>query len=282
MKSRLLTEIETGLRQDAFELHYQPIVPLAAERNIALEALMRWRHPELGLLTPAAFQEGFADQRVCADFGLYMLDKVFHDLALFRRQGLALGRVAINVTNSDFRSETFLKRFFRLSAETGIPLTAFCVEVTESMLLDLNQECVKEGLSKLHDSGVEIAFDDFGIGFASLTHLRQLPIDLLKIDRSFVVNIVSSKKDQAIVRGVIDIAHNLGASVTAEGVETVEQIRLLSALGCDMLQGWYFGKACEADRLIDLLSTMPACRTRQAGSKLATHIEASEPIYPEA
>lgn len=243
---------------------------------------MRWRHPEWGLLSPAAFQEGFADQRVCADFGLYMLDKVFHDLALFRRQRLALGRVAINVTNSDFRSETFLKRFFQLSAETGIPLTAFCVEVTESMLLDLNQECVKEGLSRLHDSGVEIAFDDFGIGFASLTHLRQLPIDLLKIDRSFVVNIVSSKRDQAIVRGVIDIAHNLGAIVTAEGVETVEQIGLLTALGCDMLQGWYFGKACEADRLVDLLSTMPACRTRQAGSKLATHIEASEPICPEA
>lgn len=242
---------------------------------------MRWRHPKRGLLSPADFQEGFADQQVCADFGLHMLNKVFHDIILFRRQGLALGRVAINVTNSDFRSENFLKRFFQLSAETGIPLAAFCVEVTESMVLDLNQKCVKEGLSKLHDSGVEIAFDDFGIGFASLAHLRQLPIDLLKIDRSFIVNIATSKKDQAIVRGVIDMAHNLGASVTAEGVETVEQIGLLTALGCDMLQGWYFGKACEADRLVDLLSTMPACRTREAGREIATHIEASEPICLE-
>ena len=230
---------------------------------------MRWRHPERGLLSPAAFHEGFEDHHVGAAFGLYMLDKVFHDIVLFPKLGFTLGRVAINLTNSDFRSEAFLDRFFELSEKTGMPLTSLCAELTEGMFLGSDQKSVEHRIRRLHDVGVEIALDDFGTGFASLTHLSQLPIDLLKIDRSFVANMVFSRKDRAIVRGIIDIAHNLGAIVTAEGVETVEQVRLLTELGCDMLQGWYFGKACKADRLAGLLNTMPSCQTRRTWTACA-------------
>ena len=263
-KALLLAEIEGGLRQGAFEFHYQPIVPLAGHNPISLEALMRWRHPKRGLLSPADFQEGFADQQVRAAFGMYMLKKVFGDVASFQTYGLAVGRVALNLTSSDFQSDAFLDHFFKLGAETGIPLSSFCGEVTEGMFLGPNQKRVEWGLHRLHEAGVEIALDDFGTGFASLTHLRQLPIDRLKIDRSFVANMVLSNEDQAIVRGVIDIAHNLGVAVTAEGVETVEQVEILTVLGCDMLQGWYFGKACGVEHLPALLSALPECPIRRA------------------
>ncbi|MPS27710.1 EAL domain-containing protein [Pigmentiphaga sp.] len=256
-KSELLAEIETGLRGEAFELHYQPIVPVAPGGRVALEALMRWRHPLRGLLPPAAFQEGFADPAVRAALGMFMLERVFRDVDALCARNIPLGRVAINLTNSDFRSEVFLDRFFALFRDSGIGPDRFCVEVTESMFLGLNQKRVEHGLHRLHDAGVEIALDDFGTGHASLTHLRQLPIDRLKIDRSFVANLVASAEDQAIVRGIIDIAHSLGKTVTAEGVETREQVRLLSHMGCDLLQGWYFGKACEAGGLSDVLDMMP-------------------------
>jgi EAL domain-containing protein (putative c-di-GMP-specific phosphodiesterase class I) len=133
----------------------------------------------------------------------------------------------------------------------------FCVEVTEGMFLGRSQQRVAAGLTRLHKAGVEVAFDDFGTGYASLTHLRHLPIDRLKIDRSFVANIAVSPEDRAIVRGIIEIAHSLGKVVTAEGVETMEQINFLRRMKCDLLQGWHFSKACAADKLAEVLQTMP-------------------------
>ncbi|WP_051094122.1 EAL domain-containing protein [Kaistia granuli] len=123
-KSRSLAEIAGGVRQSTFELYYQPIVSLAVERAPSLKVLMRWRHPDRGLLLPAAFRKGFAEPRIHAAFGLHMLDGVFDDLALFHEQGLPLDRVAINMTGSGLRSRVVLDRFFELSSRTGIPPTA--------------------------------------------------------------------------------------------------------------------------------------------------------------
>lgn len=257
-RSQLLLEIEDGLRLDAFELYYQPIVPAVGSGLISLEALMRWRHPQHGLLTPSSFQEGFSDPAVRAAIGMFVLERSFKDIADMTAEQLPLERVAINLTNSDFRSDAFVDQFFELSAETGIPLEKFCVEVTESMFLGSHQKRVKQGLHRLHNAGVEIAFDDFGTGYASLTHLRQLPIDKLKIDRSFVANMVTCQEDQAIIRGVIDIAHSLGKTVTAEGVETMEQVELLTEMKCDHLQGWYFSTACPPGHLPRLIGSMRA------------------------
>lgn len=271
-KSEVLAEIEKGLLLDAFELHYQPIVSVTSGGGVSLEALMRWRHSQRGLLTPAAFQEGFSDPAMRATLGMFMLERVFRDAVRLRKKRVKLNRIAINLTNSEFRSDEFLERFFQLSGETGIGPESFCVEVTEGMFLGLNQKRVERGLHRLHDAGVEVALDDFGTGYASLTHLRQLPIDRLKIDRSFVSNIVASREDQAIVRGIIDIAHSLGKVVTAEGVETVEQADILSQMSCDMLQGWYFGKACEVERLAEMLKGMPKVGGRHAvARKRAKH-----------
>lgn len=254
-RSELLVEIEDGLRRDSFLLHYQPIVARNGGQ-ISLEALMRWRHPQRGLLTPGAFEEGFSDPAVRAALGLFMLERVFQDFSRSPARDLPLGRIAMNLTNSDFRSDAFVDRFFALCTETGISPQQFSVEVTEGMFLGSHQKRVEDGLQRLHDAGVEIALDDFGTGYASLTHLRQLPLDRLKIDRSFVSNMATSREDRAIVRGIVEIAHSLGKLVTAEGVETLEQVELLCAMGCDHLQGWHFGKACAPDRLRDVLSSL--------------------------
>ena len=255
-RSELLQEINDGLREEAFDLHYQPILPIGKAGLPSLEALLRWRHPTSGLLSPGTFQEGFSDPAVLAAIGMFVLERAFRDLKRMLDQKLPVHRLAINLTNSDFRSDAFVDRFFELSAETGISPKRFCVEVTEGMFLGSLQSRVEKGLRRFYDAGVEIAFDDFGTGYASLTHLRQLPIDKLKIDRSFVANIVTSRQDRAIVRGIIGIAHALGKTVTAEGVETREQMDLLHEMNCDHLQGWYFSRACPMDSLPKLLKTL--------------------------
>lgn len=252
-RTQLLLEIEDGLRLDAFTLHYQPIVPVVANGYISLEALIRWQHPQHGLLLPGAFQAGFSDPAVRAAIGMFVLEQSFKDMAEMLSARLPVERIAINLTNSDFRSDAFVDRFFELFAETGIQPDQFCVEVTEGMFLGSHQKRVEQGLRRLHAAGVKVAFDDFGTGYASLTHLRQLPIDILKIDRSFVTNIPNCPEDQAIVRGIIDIAHSLGKRVTVEGVETFEQQELLTEMKCDRLQGWYLGKAHAVRELPELI-----------------------------
>lgn len=124
----------------------------------------------------------------------------------------------------------------------------------------LGQKRITTDLARLHEAGIEIVLDDFGTGYASLAHLRHLPIDRLKIDRSFVANVIISPEDRAIVRGIIEIAHSLGKVVTAEGVEIMEQVSLLRRMKCDLLQGWCFGEACAADKLVEVLQTMPKIR----------------------
>ncbi len=257
-KAAFVEEIEDGLQRGELELHYQPIIPVAADGRVSLEALMRWRHPRRGLLTPAHFAEGFEDAALRAALGMFMLDRAFKDARTLLERGVPLRRLAMNLTNSDFRSDAFLDRFFELCRETGVGADKFCVEVTEGMLLGINQKRVAQGLQRLHEAGVEVALDDFGTGYASLTHLRLLPIDRLKIDKSFVANMVTSPEDRTIVRGVIDIAHSLGKAVTAEGVETVEQVMLLRDMRCDLLQGWYFSKAQPVETLAEALRAMPA------------------------
>jgi EAL domain-containing protein (putative c-di-GMP-specific phosphodiesterase class I) len=197
------------------------------------------------------------DPGLQAAIGMFVISQAFRDIEVMSDVALPVQRIAINVTNADFRSDAFVDRFFDLSRETGVAPDRFCVEVTEGVFLGRDFQKLEGRLSRLHEAGVEIALDDFGTGFASLTHLRRMPIDRVKIDRSFVSNLTTAAEDLAIVRGVIDIAHSMGKIVTAEGVETREQAELLQDLGCDYLQGWYFAKAANVERLPYVLSHLP-------------------------
>lgn len=264
-RSATLLDIENGLGRGEFEFFYQPIVHKNPDSPVSLEALMRWRHPTRGTITPRDFSVAFDDPAVRAALGMFMLERVFDDIETLLNDGLTLRRVGINLTNSDFRSDGFLDTFFRRCAQTGIGPDRFCMEVTEGMFLGRDQNRVNQGLRRLHAAGVEVALDDFGTGYASLTHLQELPIDRLKIDRRFISNITTSRKDQAIVSGIINIAHGLGKVVTAEGVETADQVATLLRMKCDFLQGWYFSKACDVKSLPEVISQLPAFPVRSKG-----------------
>lgn len=256
-KSELLQAVEAGLNQNQFSLYYQPVVPTSPGQPISLEGLLRWRHPVLGLLTPGAFLTEMDDPGLEAAIGMFVLENAFKDMKRMFERRMPVGHIAINVTNADFRSDQFVDRFFELSMQTGIPLNRFCIEVVEKVFLGNDFQRFRGRLSRLHDAGVKIALDDFGTGFASLTHLRRIPIDRIKIDRSFIADLTTSVEDRAVVKGIIDIAHAIGKTVIAEGVETREQAALLHDLDCDHLQGWYFAKACTVERLPYVLSHLP-------------------------
>jgi diguanylate cyclase (GGDEF)-like protein/PAS domain S-box-containing protein len=252
-KSALLQAVEAGLDRNQFSLYYQAVVPTVPGKLISLEGLLRWQHPERGLLSPGAFLTEINDPGLESEIGMFVVERAFKDMARILEEGLPVDRLAINVANADFRSDRFVDRFFELSAQTGISPSRFCVEVVEQVFLGTNFQSFQDRLFRLHDAGVELALDDFGTGFASLTHLRRIPIDRVKIDRGFISCLPASVEDLVIVKGIIDIAHALGKSVTAEGIETEEQATLLQQLGADGLQGWYFSKACTVENLPNVL-----------------------------
>jgi EAL domain-containing protein (putative c-di-GMP-specific phosphodiesterase class I) len=164
-----LLEIEQGLQADAFDLHYQPVVPITRNEPVSLEALLSWRHPERGLLAPGGFQEGFADPATCTAFGKFGLERVSEDAAGFKVKGVQLQRIAINVTSADFQSTVFVDTIFAFSHQTGIGLDQLCIEVTEGMFVNVGHDRIEQGLHRLPAAGVEIALDDFGTGHASMT-----------------------------------------------------------------------------------------------------------------
>ena len=239
-------------RQELFIL-YQPIVNLRGDQPAAFEALLRWRRPEGAIQTPATFGDVFDDERIAADIGKFVLSEVLEQIDRWQAAGVPFRSVAINATLGDFRSRAFVDRIAEAVDSGRIRGEQLCIEITEGMLLDRGARAVREALDRLNGLGVEIAFDDFGTGFASLTHLRQLPIDHVKIDRSFIEAICIDAKDRVIVESVIDLAHRLGLKVVAEGVEHDAQAQLLRSLDCDSIQGFLVAPALTEQLATDFM-----------------------------
>ncbi|MFI3905681.1 putative bifunctional diguanylate cyclase/phosphodiesterase [Ochrobactrum sp. S1502_03] len=245
----LLRNVSIGLTNKEFELYYQPIVPAKFDRKLAFEALLRWKKPDDKIWTPSQFSIAFEDAQTSALIGQYVLNRVFDDAMHLRKQGTDFDYIAINLTNADLMSDDYINLFIQLLRETKLPPDLFCVEVTERILLSSEEEGAYNQLKKLTDLGVRISFDDFGTGYGSLTHLRELPIHHIKIDRSFVENIQTSVIDQAIIEGIVNISHKMGKRVVVEGVETKEQLDVLRKLECDDIQGFLFSSPQPLPRL---------------------------------
>jgi len=260
----LLRDVASGLANNQFELYYQPIVPNDPNRNISFEALLRWNHPSGDVWAPGRFKTALDDPQTAGLIGQFVLRRVFGDSEKFIAEGIDYNVVAFNLTDADLRSRTFIDSFKELTVETGIPPERFSVEITEGIFLGHERDYVLSGLQRLHDLGVRVAFDDFGTGFASLTHLRQIPISHVKIDRSFVINVETSVADQAIIEGVIHISHKMGQFVVVEGVETKGQLDMLHKMGCDAVQGYYFAKPQPVGELKDVVGRINAMRMQLA------------------
>ncbi|MCQ4159714.1 EAL domain-containing protein [Roseomonas sp. GC11] len=235
-----------ALREDWFRPFYQPKPGLAVAGFHGFEALARIILPDGRVISPAGFAAALQDEDAARAIGLAMLDKVTEDLRLWRAAGLGQACAAINVTEADFTGGDLDRRILDRLAACRLPAAALKVEVTETVFLGESAPIVVQTLTRLHAAGIDIALDDFGTGFASLTHLRDFPIQELKIDRSFVDRLEDDPRSARIILSVIEMAHRLGMRVVAEGVERESQHQALLRMGCDIGQGYLYGRPAPA------------------------------------
>jgi diguanylate cyclase (GGDEF)-like protein len=257
--------IEASLRlaieRQEFVLHYQPKVDLRSGAIVGCEALIRWQHPELGLLSPGQFVSIAEDCGLILPIGRWVLREACRQAIAWRKAGLLPIVVAVNTSALELRSLDFLENIRTTLAETGMEPQYLELELTESVLMH-DAESSNSALIALHALGTKLAIDDFGTGYSSLSYLRRFPIDTLKIDQSFVNHITSNKDDATIVCSVVSLGKSLNKRVIAEGVETREQYAFLLDQECDEGQGYFLGRPVVAAALATLL---------QSGESLSLH-----------
>ena len=239
------TELRRGYDRGEFEVFYQPQVRLADGALVGAEALLRWRHPRDGLLAPAAFMEGLEARPISAEIGQWVLRTACAQATEWRRAGAAAFRIGVNLFGSQFRSGDLVERVREALAFSELAADALELEVTENIILR-HDETMVAPLRRLRADGVQVAFDDYGTGYASLSMLKRFPITRLKVDKSFVQGMCEAPDDAAIVRAILYLGRSLGFSVIAEGVETEEQAEQLRHKGCEEVQGYLFGRPMAA------------------------------------
>jgi len=238
-------DLRAALAEGQFELHYQPQMCTLDSRVCGVEALVRWRHPQRGLIPPLKFIPIAEETGMIEALGEWVLDEACRQLALWRQQGIASLRMAVNLSAHQLRSPTLVERVRAIMAKHGIGHGDLELEVTESAAMDNPERAIGQ-LKALRELGVELAIDDFGTGYSSLAYLKLLPIQTLKLDQTFVRDIESDENDAAISAATLALARNLGLKVVAEGVETEGQRAFLAAHQCDFLQGYLFSKPLPA------------------------------------
>ena len=246
----LEVELRQAVDEGEFELFYQPQVRLRDNVLVGVEALIRWRHPTRGLLAPSQFLQVLNGTTLSNEVGTWIIQNACRQGQRWHAMGHAL-RVGVNLAPSQFRTD-LPGLIQRVLAETGFPPTHLELEITESILLD-RDGAAKELLQRIQAMGVSIAFDDFGTGYASLTHLKRFPLDRLKIDRSFVHDLATDTESAAIVAAIGGLGKRLGLSIIAEGIEDANLVARVLDMGCDEAQGYLFGKPMPADRIEQIL-----------------------------
>ncbi|MBA4192498.1 MAG: hypothetical protein C0467_31400 [Planctomycetaceae bacterium] len=246
-------EIRQGILRGEFEMHYQPQHRIANGAVVGAEALIRWRHPTRGLLSPGVFIPVIEDTPLIISLSDWILKTACTDACRWTKAGHSI-RVAVNVSVYHVERGNLEASVNAALSESGLPVELLELEVTEGLFLPDKTSTV-EVLRRLHGRGIKVSIDDFGTGYSSLSYLRRLPVDQLKIDRSFVTGVAVDSKDASMVRAIIGLAHDLGLGVIAEGVETVEQMTFLRAEGCDEVQGYLLSRPIPVDRLDRYLAT---------------------------
>ncbi|WP_229491509.1 bifunctional diguanylate cyclase/phosphodiesterase [Massilia sp. HP4] len=252
LHSELAARFRQAIHDDEFCLHFQPKLTLDTLQIVGLEALIRWQHPDHGLIFPGDFIPLAEEQDFIVPLGRWIIDAVCRQLAQWRADGVPLAPVAINVSARQLRDERLTADFIGALAQHGIAPGLIEIEITESSLIE-DAELAQRNLDGLAAAGIRMALDDFGTGFSGLSRLKQFPINTVKIDRSFIRDIRNDTNDAVIVASTISLAHNLGLTVVAEGVETKDQLVHLKAAGCDQVQGFYLQRPVGAAQIAPLL-----------------------------
>jgi diguanylate cyclase (GGDEF)-like protein/PAS domain S-box-containing protein len=249
LKATQLSLARTAISQQSLVPFFQPKVELRTGQVVGFEALLRWNHPTRGVQGPETVTEAFKEYDLASRIGEQMQTKVLRHMRAWRENGVEFGKISLNAAPAEFLRDDYAERLLaRLEAE-GIPAGLLEVEVTEHVFLDRGTQYVARALELLHEAGIRVSLDDFGTGYSSLCHLRDFPVDVVKIDRSFVEKVRQEPEIAAIVTAVIDLAASLSIDVVAEGIEQVEQSSFLHDAGCRYGQGYLFGRPAHADKV---------------------------------
>lgn len=268
--------VENALRKavdrEEFRVYYQPKIDVQTRQITGAEALIRWQHPEWGLVPPMKFIPIAEKTGLIVPIGEWVLRSACEQAQAWRRAGHEHLGVSVNLSGRQLKQDGLVDRVSCILAETGLPAAWLELELTESILME-SVETTMRTLGHLDAMGIHLSIDDFGTGYSSLSYLKRFPIDSLKIDRSFVQDIGTDKDDAAIASAVIAMAHRLQLTVVAEGVETAEQLEFLTAHACDEVQGYYFSRPVPADEFVELLHKShqgaafpPADKSRSLGA----------------
>ncbi|MBR0642822.1 putative bifunctional diguanylate cyclase/phosphodiesterase [Plastoroseomonas hellenica] len=253
----LETDLRSGLARNEFVLLYQPQLSLRTRRIVGVEALIRWQQPDGILLEPKDFLPLAEETGLIRPLGAWVLQEACRQAAQWNMPGSPPLRVAVNISPLQLRGADLVRTVQTVLAESGLDPTRLDLELTESAVIR-DADGVAETLAQLRSLGLRISIDDFGTGYSALSYVRRLPVDRLKIDRSFVENLRPGSADAAIIGAIVALGHNLHLEVAAEGVETEEQVRELAACGCDEVQGYHVGRPMSAEALSELVLDMAA------------------------
>jgi EAL domain-containing protein (putative c-di-GMP-specific phosphodiesterase class I) len=249
-------ELETSLRhaldRQEFRLHYQPKIDVITGRLRGMEALLRWQHPEIGLIAPLEFIPLLEETGLIVEVGAWVLQTACMQAKAWQEAGFPDLCVAVNLSARQFTQHNLSETVVKALRESGLQPRCLELELTESILIE-HSETTLASLRELSGMGIQLAIDDFGTGYSSLSYLTRFPIDTLKVDRSFVHDIATDPDDAAIVQAVIVMAHSLGLTVVAEGVETKDQLDFLRRNRCDEIQGYYFSRPLASEAFALLL-----------------------------
>jgi EAL domain-containing protein (putative c-di-GMP-specific phosphodiesterase class I) len=248
---RLEGKMHRALEKQELRLHYQPQVDLVTGRPVCLEALVRWEDPGEGTIPPEKFIPIAEENGLILQYGEWVLRTACRQCRAWFDAGYNL-RVAVNVSSVQFRQMGFAKTVSSVLSDTGLPAGLLELEITEGVIMR-DIEASSHNLAEMNKLGVRIAIDDFGIGYSSLSYLKRFPIHVLKIDRSFVQNILTDPDDAAIAGAVASMAHSLNLEVVAEGVETAGQLEFIRSLKCHLAQGYLFSRPLDATSITDYL-----------------------------
>ncbi|WP_181702038.1 putative bifunctional diguanylate cyclase/phosphodiesterase [Chthonobacter albigriseus] len=250
-----LKSVEAGLSEGRVVAWYQPVISLSTGRIVGVESLARMEMPDGSVKSAAQFASAFEDARVAAKLTTRMLQRVFDDLATFDASEIDVPHVGINVGMHDFRAGHLAERILAACDEAAVPVSRLILEVTEHVFLSRGADAVSRTVAQLRDRGMTVALDDFGTGYASLAHLGTFPVDLIKMDKSFVKRMIGDGPGAVISAALVELAHRLGIRVIAEGIETAGQLDRLCELGCEMGQGYFFARPMAVPDLLRFMET---------------------------
>jgi diguanylate cyclase (GGDEF)-like protein/PAS domain S-box-containing protein len=251
-RMNLEVALKTALERNEFQLHYQPQIDIKTGRIVGCEALIRWRHPEMGLVSPVRFIPLAEEVRLIIPIGQWVIATACRQNMAWQKAGFPPQRISVNLSVKQFQQKDLVGSIKAVLDETGMPPRYLDVEITESCIMRGVEESIRT-MQQIKDIGVNISIDDFGTGYSSLVYLKRFPIDILKIDQNFIKNCVSDAADAVITSTIISMSHSLNIMVIAEGVETVEQLELLRVFGCDEVQGYIFSRPVPAEEFTKLL-----------------------------